>query len=62
VAINQWFAQIRLKYSKQDYDARDAVEESWSAEIASGAGLADVRAVTFIPSAIIKFDYWAALR
>src|SRR5262245_31427593 len=44
-----------------DYDALDAREEMRSAEIAVRARMSDIRAVTFIPSVIADFNYWASL-
>ena len=51
-----------LQDLRLDYDALDATEEIRSSEIAVRARMNDTRAVTFIPSVILDFNYWASLQ
>jgi hypothetical protein len=43
---------------RQDYEHIGMTDEARSAKIARQAGIADCRAVTFIPSAIVQHAFW----
>ena len=47
---------------RQDYDNLDAMQEARSAAVAARAGIADHRAITFIPSVIATYSkFWRRL-
>ena len=47
---------------QQDYDAIDEVQEAESADVALRAGIADYRAITFIPTVIARYsEFWKRL-
>ena len=75
VNIDGWFKQVRENWCElnfkegipegsavdfqQNYDQIDAIQEARSARVAANAGLDDPRAITFIPSVIVKYDkFW----